>query len=60
MGIVIPRPPIRAKESRTIRQRLARHAELTERYKAEGLSPAAASAKAYQDITGKASIAPAD
>ena len=57
MGIIIPRPQMRSKENRTIIDRLARHNQLTVKYEAEGLNRKAASAKAYAEITGRASSA---
>jgi hypothetical protein len=47
MGIVIPRPPLRAAGSRRIRARLARHAEIMAELEADGMSREAASAEAY-------------
>jgi hypothetical protein len=48
MGIVIPRPPMRGKERRTIEANLKRHHELMKQFEAEGLDRNEASSKAMQ------------
>lgn len=50
MGIVIPRPPLRAAGNRRIKARLARHAEIMAELEAGGLDREAASREAYQRV----------
>lgn len=50
MGIIIPRPPMRAKERRTIEANLKRHHELMLKHEAAGLIRAEASAAAYREL----------
>ncbi len=47
MGIIKPRPAMRAKERRTVEETLRHHAELMKRFEADGLSRDEASHKAY-------------
>ena len=57
MGIANPRPAIRAKEDRLIRQRLARHAVLFKEFLAQGMDKGvadkAAAAQARQEIPSR-------
>lgn len=55
MGIIVPRPAMRSKERRAINEHLRRHGELMKQYLADGLSRTEASAKAYEDLTGRKS-----
>ena len=55
MGLAIPRPAMRAAERRKLEERLRKHATLTEKFKAQGLTPEESSAKAYEEVTGKPS-----
>lgn len=50
MGIVIPRPALRAGGNRRIRNRLARHKVLTDALLAEGVPLAEASRQAYNQV----------
>jgi hypothetical protein len=50
MGIVNPRPPLRAGGNRLIRVRLARHKVLTDQYIAGGMDSKAASSRAYAEV----------
>lgn len=53
MGLAIPRPSMRAKESRTITARLKEHYRLWKKFEAEGMEREAASEKAYDIVTGR-------
>lgn len=48
----------RAGTFRRIHERLVRHEALMQQYRAEGMSFADASARAYEEITGRPSTAP--
>lgn len=48
MGIVIPRPPMRRRESKQIESRLRRHAELMADLERRGMARAAASNEAMR------------
>lgn len=50
MGIVIPRPPMRARERRTIEAQLNYHHDLMTKFIADGMSREDASAKAYEQV----------
>lgn len=50
MGIVNPRPALRAAGNRRIRARLALHKELMDQLVAEGVDPKVASRQAYEQV----------
>lgn len=50
MGIAIPRPPMRKRESRAIFAKLSQHAALSRKYQEAGYSRAEASALALREM----------